>query len=136
MEQPTPLRVLVVDDNRDAADALAQVLDLVGHSTHVCYDAPAAMLAGEFFRPDVCLLDLNMPGMNGLELAARLRVRLPHRPVLVIAVTALGTDADRQLTAVAGFDAHLVKPIDTTDLLLRLGAFARELTPARAGAGA
>jgi CheY-like chemotaxis protein len=121
---PPPLRVLVVDDHPDAADALAAVLDLLGHEVRVCYDGPSALATAHDFRPDVCLLDLMMPRMDGVELAGLLRTGAGRRPMLVVATTALGTLESRTLTAVAGFHYHLVKPVESADLVAALDRFA------------
>ena len=111
------LRILVVDDVADAADSLAVVLELVGCSVRACYDARAALrIAGEF-DPQVCLLDLVMPDMGGLELGACLRVAAEGKPLVLIATTALGSDEMKARTKVAGFDAHLTKPIDVSTLI-------------------
>jgi CheY-like chemotaxis protein len=119
-----PLRVLVVDDHPDAADSLADVVELLGCPVRACRDGRAALLAAAEFRPQVCLLDLIMPGMDGLELAAGLRAQFGARPLLLVAVTALGDIEDRTRTALAGFHGHLTKPIDVralADTLVRLG---------------
>jgi PAS domain S-box-containing protein len=111
-----PLRVLVVDDNRDAADSLTDLLDLFGHEAHAAFDGAAAVAAAERLRPDVVLLDLGMPVMDGFETARRLR-RLPGgEDVLLIALTGWGQDQDRRRTREAGFDHHLVKPTDIQHL--------------------
>ncbi len=111
------LRILVVDDVADAADSLTVVLELVGCSVRACYDARAALrIAGEF-DPQVCLLDLVMPDMGGLELGACLRVAAEGKPLVLIATTALGSDETKSRTKVAGFDAHLTKPIDVSILI-------------------
>jgi CheY-like chemotaxis protein len=115
--------VLVVDDNHDAADALAEVLGLLGCTTRACYDGAAALGAAAEFRPDACLLDLVMPGMDGYELAARLRAGAGSRPLLLVATTALGGAEDRARTAIAGFHYHLVKPVDTPTLFDALRRF-------------
>jgi CheY-like chemotaxis protein len=118
-----PLRVLVVDDNPDAADTLAAILGLLGYEARVCYDGASALAAVGEFRPDVCLLDLMMPLMDGLELAARLKARAGPRPLLLVATTALGSLEDRTRTALAGFHYHLTKPVDTSALLDALTRF-------------
>jgi two-component system, OmpR family, response regulator len=105
-----PLRVLCVDDYRDAADTLATVLNLMGCEARACYDGPAAIDTVRDFHPDVCLLDLMMPGMDGVQLATRLRAGVGCRPLLIAATTALGSIEDQALTAIAGFHFHLVKP--------------------------
>lgn len=111
--QDRPLRVLCVDDNHDAADTLAAVLDLMGCDARACYDGETALDVVEDFHPDVCLLDLMMPGMDGIQLASRLRDGARSRPLILAAATALGSIVERTLTAVAGFHFHLVKPIGT-----------------------
>jgi CheY-like chemotaxis protein len=122
--QPTiPLRVLCVDDHPDAADALAAVLVLLGYEARACYDGPSALAQVDEFCPDVCVLDLAMPGMDGMELAARLKARAGRQPLLLVAATARGSLEDRTLTALAGFHFHLVKPVDTPTLLAALTRF-------------
>ncbi|QEL20625.1 response regulator [Limnoglobus roseus] len=111
-----PTRVLCVDDNQDAAVSTADVLSLSGFDTHVCHDGPTALGVAQQFRPDVCLLDLSMPGMDGVELGRRLRAELPDL-VRIIAVTALWDVNSTLATKNAGFDAHLVKPVDPERLL-------------------
>lgn len=111
-----PLRVMCVDDNQDAADSAAVLLDLYGCEVAVCYDGFSALAEALRFSPDVCLIDFNMPGMSGCELAERLRQWRRSRPVFLIAVTADGTDTARELTKRAGFDRHLVKPADWNEL--------------------
>jgi two-component system OmpR family response regulator len=117
MEVVPRLRVLCVDDNRDATDSAGELLRLVGFDARVCYDGPTALEVAEEFRPDVCLLDLNMPGMDGDELAARIREQAGDRAVVFVAATAQDDDESRQRTADAGFKLHLVKPVDPHALL-------------------
>lgn len=112
MVEPPVLRVLCVDDNRDAADTLGVLLELVGFQSRVCYDGASALAMAETFRPDACILDLSMPGMDGIELARRLRERPWGRYLPLVAVTALGNDEARSQTTQAGFDLHLTKPVD------------------------
>ncbi|HJZ55149.1 MAG TPA: response regulator [Gemmataceae bacterium] len=131
LRPPVPLRVLCVDDYPDAADALAAILELLGYESRACYDGPSALAAVEQFCPDACLLDLVMPGMDGLELAACLKKRTGPRPLLLIATTALGTLEDRTRTAVVGFHYHLVKPVDTPALLAALNRFAETTARSR-----
>jgi signal transduction histidine kinase len=105
-------RVLVVDDNRDAGESLAEVLRAMGHSVCVATDPLAGLaLAGEF-EPQVAVLDIGLPGMDGYELAARMRERLGAASCRLIALTGFGQDQDRSRSMGAGFDAHLVKPAD------------------------
>jgi len=119
------LRVLCVDDNRDATDSAVELLRLVGFEARACYDGPQALAAADEFAPDICLLDLNMPGMDGDELAGRLRDQAAGHPVLFVAVSARGDDESRRRTADAGFELHLVKPVDPHDFLEILDALAR-----------
>ena len=113
------LRVLVADDNRDAADSLQRVLALSGHEVRVAYDGESAVRAGEEFHPRVAILDIGMPGMNGYDVARELRTR-HGREVTIVALTGWGQEADRRRAAEAGFDHHLTKPVDpgTLDILL------------------
>ena len=109
-------RVLIADDNIEAADALRRLLELQRHQVDVVHDGEAAVEALSRSEPEVILLDISMPGMDGLEVARRVRARGgTHRPLLV-AVTGLGRDEDRRRSAEAGFDHHLVKPIDLASL--------------------
>lgn len=110
------IRVLIADDNRDAAMGLGRLLSATGKETRVVHDGLAALAAVSEFRPHVILLDLGMPGMDGLEIAARLQSLPAGETVILIAVTGRGTSDDRQQTARAGFAAHLVKPIRIEDL--------------------
>lgn len=122
------LRVLVVDDNPDAADTLGEVVRLLGHSARVCYNGSSALAAVDAELPDVCLLDLTMPGIDGLELAGLIRARVGRRPMLLVATTALGALEDRTATALAGFHFHLVKPVSMDALRSALERF-RAVTP-------
>ena len=109
---PTPgLRILVVDDNPDAARLLADALQDMGHTTLVAPDGPRALASAAAFHPDVVLLDLGLPVMDGFEVAQRLKA-LPEREGLeVVAITGYGQDIDRQRTRDSGFDEHMVKPV-------------------------
>jgi PAS domain S-box-containing protein len=106
------LRVLVVDDNLDAAEMLAAVLTAKGYQTRVAHDAPAALLVAETFRPAIGFLDLGLPVMDGYELATRLRAIPDLRHMKLVAVTGYGQASDRLKTQQAGFHHHLVKPVD------------------------
>ena len=111
-ERPLNRRVLIADDNRDGAESLALVMTVFGCEVRTAYDGASAVRAAESFQPDVVFLDLGMPGMDGFEAARRIR-RLPAGATTVlIALTGWGQDRDRQRTSEAGFDAHLVKPVD------------------------
>src|SRR5689334_12288337 len=117
METGTRPRVLYVDDNWDVADTAAALLRLVGLEVRVCYDGPSALAAAADFHPDVCMVDLNMPGMDGDEVVRRLRAGGDGRPVLFVAVTAMSNEEARERTHAAGFHLHLVKPVDPHDML-------------------
>jgi two-component system OmpR family response regulator len=106
------LRVLCVDDNHDAADTLGVLLELVGFEARVCYDGQSALAEADRYRPDACILDLSMPGMDGIEVGRRLRERDWGRTLPLVALTALGDDESRNQTTRAGFDLHLTKPVD------------------------
>ncbi len=105
-------RVLVVDDNRDSANTLGALLTSIGADVRVAYDGPAALAAVEAFQPAVIMLDLGMPGMNGYEVAQRIRTQSEAARTTLIALTGWGDASDRDRTRRAGFDHHLVKPVD------------------------
>lgn len=108
----TARRVLVVDDNRDAAESLAVFLQLSGHAVHTAYDGIEAIEAAEKFRPDLVLLDIGMPNLNGYEACRRIRDTAWGKDMTVIAQTGWGQEDDKRRTRDAGFDDHLVKPVD------------------------
>lgn len=109
-------RILVVDDNADAAESLAVLLALQGHETRLALTGAEALEAAWAFGPDVALLDLGLPAMDGYELAARLRAMPQLRGIRLVALTGYGRSEDRQRTRAAGFDDHLVKPVDLAAL--------------------
>jgi PAS domain S-box-containing protein len=111
----TPLRILIVDDNHDGADTLAAVLRLMGHEVDTAYDGHEGVEAAVRMQPDVVLLDIGLPRLNGYE-AAR-RIRSQGLRTLLIAVTGWGQDEDRRRSRDAGFDHHLVKPVDPDELM-------------------
>lgn len=121
MATSTPARVLVVDDNEDAAELLATAIEAMGHETRVAHDGATALEAAAAFQPQVAILDIGLPGMDGHELARRLRARgsLPR----LIALTGYGQERDKQESSNAGFEQHIVKPVD----LQRLGASIQKL---------
>jgi CheY-like chemotaxis protein len=106
------VRVLVVDDNRDAAETLSALLELLGHSAQVAHDGHAALDAVLDFRPQVVFLDIGMPGMNGYQVAEAIRNDRRFDQPLLVALTGWGGEDDRERTSAAGFDLHLTKPVD------------------------
>ena len=109
-------RILVVDDNRDAAVSLAMLLEVLGHEVDTALDGREGVVKAEAMRPDLIFLDLGMPGMNGIDAARHVRA-LPHgKHITLIALTGWGQEHDHQRTREAGFDAHLLKPIDPVAL--------------------
>jgi signal transduction histidine kinase len=109
-------RILVVDDNRDAAEAIGEYLEALGHVIRVAHDGVGALEVASTFRPEVALLDLGLPVMDGHELAVRLAALLAEKPPTLVAITGYGDDADRQRSNQSGFLHHLVKPVDLGDL--------------------
>jgi PAS domain S-box-containing protein len=115
---PAPIgrRILVADDNQDAADSLAMILELGGHDVRVAHDGRAALSVAQTFRPDTVLLDIGMPHLNGYEVAQALRQEPWGSEMRLIALTGWGQESDRQRAIDAGFDRHLTKPVDTVAL--------------------
>jgi len=111
------VRILIVDDNVDAADSLAQFLKLAGYQTRVAYDGRMAVEMAEILEPAVVLLDLGLPHLNGHEVARRLRALPWGRSAVLIALTGWGQEDDVQRSRQAGFDEHLTKPVDPEVLL-------------------
>lgn len=120
----TPLRILIVDDNRDSADMLAMSLTFAGHETFTAHDGVAAVDAATRLDPDVILMDIGLPILSGYEAARRIREGQGHRKrPLLVALTGWSQDEDRRRSQEAGFDAHLVKPVDEVALGRLLGKF-------------
>jgi CheY-like chemotaxis protein len=113
-------RVLVVDDNEDAAESLAALLRLFGHEVDVAFDGEQALTLAPEVRPDLVLLDLGMPRMDGHEVARRMRAAPWGGRMKIIALSGFGDDADRERSLEAGCDDHLVKPVSPIDLELAL----------------
>jgi PAS domain S-box-containing protein len=105
-------RVLVVDDNQDAADSLALLLRLAGQDAWTAYDGPSALVRAREFRPEVVFLDIGMPGMDGYEVARQLRASPELPGIKLVALTGWGQEEDRRRSAEAGFDRHMVKPVE------------------------
>jgi signal transduction histidine kinase/DNA-binding response OmpR family regulator len=110
-------RILVVDDNVDAAHLMAEALEIAGHDTRVAFDGPAAIDAAAEFQPDAALLDLGLPLMDGYELAEQLAAAAAAAPPILVAVTGYGQPSDQERTRAAGFRAHVVKPVDLPALM-------------------
>jgi len=122
----SPRRVLIVDDNEDAANSLAMILKLSGHETASVYTAMDALQRAVSFRPDVVLLDIGLPGMNGYEVAQKMRELPGLAGIRLVAVTGYGRSDDRLRARDAGFDDHLTKPVE-------FAVLDRALTGVRAG---
>lgn len=123
-------RILIVDDNVDTAESLGMLLGLEGHVVRVAHDGPSALRAAEEFRPEVVLLDIGLPRMDGYQVARHLRERPETATAALVALTGYGQDEDRRRTRDAGFDAHLLKPVDLDALR---AALARCGAPGRGG---
>src|SRR5690606_20857527 len=112
-ERQAPGRcILIVDDNRDSAASLAMLLETAGNTTHEAYDGLEALEAAGKFRLDVVLLDIGLPKLNGFEVCRRIRAESWGRHMIILAVSGWGQDDDRRKSREAGFDNHLVKPVD------------------------
>lgn len=128
------LRVLCVDDNPDIADSEVMLLRITGFEARACYCGPSAVAAVREFRPAACLIDLNMPGMDGDEVAARIRDLPGGGAVVLVAVTAAEDEASRDRLVRAGFQLILTKPVNPHDLLRVLDEISASAS--RAGSGA
>jgi signal transduction histidine kinase/ActR/RegA family two-component response regulator len=120
------VRILIADDNIDAAESLALILELAKHSPRVAHDGASALALAETFHPQIALLDIGLPDMTGLDLARQIRARSWGSSMRLIAVTGWGQESDRRKSTEAGFDEHLTKPVDPDQLLLRIAAYAAE----------
>ena len=112
----TRRRILVVDDNRDAAASLVMMLSLLGHDTRTAHDGHEAVELAEAFRPDVILLDIGLPKLNGYDVCRRIRQNPWGQGMIIVAATGWGQDEDRRRSHEAGFDHHMVKPVDPAAL--------------------
>jgi CheY-like chemotaxis protein len=109
-------RILVVDDNRDAAVTLSIMLRLMGNEIQMAFDGAAALQAADEFRPDLIMLDIGLPKMSGYDVARHLRQQPWGRDMVLVALTGWGQEEDRRRSQQAGFNYHFVKPIDIDDL--------------------
>jgi CheY-like chemotaxis protein len=112
--------VLVVEDNRDAVETMQDLLEMAGCTVALAYSGPQALAIAPEFRPEVVLCDLGLPGMSGYEVGAKLRQHPASARAQLIAVSGYGQAEDRERSEAAGFDLHLVKPVDPAELLRRL----------------
>ncbi len=108
----TPRRILIVDDNEDSAWTMATLQEMRGHETRTAFTGPDALAAAAEFLPDVVLLDIGLPGMDGYEVARQLRAMPATAGTFTVAMIGYGRDEDRALTEAGGFDRHMVKPVD------------------------
>ncbi len=122
-------RVLVVDDNVNAAVSLGMLLKLAGQEVRVAYDGPAALRQAIDFRPQLVLLDIGMPGMDGYEVCRRIRRESSLHRATVVALTGWGQDEDRRRSHEAGFDHHIVKPVEPSSLHRLLDELPPDETP-------
>jgi CheY-like chemotaxis protein len=115
-------RILIVDDNHDSADSLAMLMEITGNKTYLAHDGVEAVKAAEKYRPEVVLLDIGLPQLDGYEVCRRVREQAWGKDIVVIALTGWGQDDDRRKSEEAGFNGHLVKPVDYDKLLDLLGS--------------
>lgn len=110
------LRILVVDDNTDAAESLNMLLSVFGHDVQTAHDGPSALTIARSHIPEVVFLDIGLPGMDGYEVARRMRNEAELADSKLIALSGYGAETDQQKSRAAGFNRHLVKPVDPADL--------------------
>ncbi len=113
---PTKRRILVVDDNKDSADSLSMMLSIAGMEARTAYDGLEAVEVAAAFNPEVVLLDIGLPKLNGYEAARRIREQPWGKDMVLVAVTGWGQEEDRRRSQEAGFNAHMVKPVDPAAL--------------------
>jgi len=112
----TGYRVLVVDDNADAAESLGMLLEMMGNQAHIAHDGLQALEMAAALKPDIVLLDIGLPGLNGHDTARRMRADSGTADAVLVALTGWGEAEDRRRSREAGFDYHLVKPVQIEDL--------------------
>ncbi len=121
------LRMLIADDHEDAAELLAMLMREEGYSVDVAHDGRTALAMAQRERPDVVLLDIRMPGMDGNAVARNLRATLPGARMLMVAVTGQGSPAEQVEARASGFDHHFTKPVDTNDLRACIANWSRSM---------
>jgi len=125
---PRRFRILVVDDNHDSALSLAMMLSIMGHETRTAHDGESAVETAESFLPDVVLLDIGLPKLNGYEVAQRIREQSWGASMFLIAVTGWGQEEDRQRSSEVGLNVHMVKPVEPAVLEKLLAGLKRDST--------
>jgi CheY-like chemotaxis protein len=118
-------RVLIVDDNIDAAETLAMMLELLGQQTRQAHEGDGALKAAVEYKPELIFMDIGLPGLSGHEIASRMRGELGMTDTYIVALSGYGTEEDRRKSLYAGFDSHLVKPLDPSTLPSILAAAER-----------
>lgn len=116
---PSPgrgLRMLIADDDRDSAESLVLLMELEGHTVHLAYDGEEALAVAQRVQPQVSILDIGMPALDGNSVARRLREAMPDSPMLIVALTGRERPQDRQRSSEAGFDHHFIKPVVLSEL--------------------
>jgi two-component system, OmpR family, response regulator len=131
-DQRAGLRVLIVEGNDDCAASMAMLLRLFGHDVRISRNGPEALDAAWADKPDVVLLEIGLPGMNGFEVAKQLSGIRTAKTPLIVAVTGFGQESDRRRSAEVGIDLHLVKPVDPKDLKAILRRFQKEVATSAA----
>src|SRR5687768_7961555 len=119
---PRRFKILVVDDNHDSALSMAMMLQIMGHDTRTAHDGESAVSTAEAFLPEVVLLDIGLPKLNGYEVAQRIREKAWGESMYLIAVTGWGQDEDRQRSSEVGLNLHMVKPVEPAALEKLLAA--------------
>jgi CheY-like chemotaxis protein/two-component sensor histidine kinase len=132
---PSAMRILIVDDNRDAADTLGRLLRIVGHDVRTAYDGEQGVQAANEFRPHAMLLDIGMPKLNGYDACRHIRQEPWGKNIVLVAVTGWGQDQDKQKAEEAGFDRHMVKPVEPKRLMRLLEELCVRGTAAESPAG-
>jgi CheY-like chemotaxis protein len=126
LKAPAGLKVLIVEDNRDARTTMRMLLTIAhGHTVYEAPDGMSGVSAALEVKPDVALVDLGLPDLDGYEVARRIRAALNGHPITLVALTGYGTPEDRRLAREAGFDVHLVKPVESAELTKIFESIAR-----------